>query len=111
MLRGARYRTVSRRFLCARFIGTAESRARQAGGIDESCTRNIGYSVAARCQRRRAGRWFGQWRHWLASSWRERLARHRRVHEDMSAFLLMVKSEEQTSELQSLMRISYAVFC
>src|SRR3546814_5489178 len=28
-----------------------------------------------------------------------------------SAALIMVRSEEHTSELQSLMRISYAVFC
>src|SRR3546814_3154264 len=31
--------------------------------------------------------------------------------EDLRAFGLVVRSEEHTSELQSLMRISYAVFC
>src|SRR3546814_2589330 len=31
--------------------------------------------------------------------------------DDASAQLLVVRSEEHTSELQSLMRISYAVFC
>src|SRR3546814_5511496 len=30
---------------------------------------------------------------------------------DFAAFLATVRSEEHTSELQSLMRISYAVFC
>src|SRR3546814_4247469 len=29
----------------------------------------------------------------------------------VTAFLLLLRSEEHTSELQSLMRISYAVFC
>src|SRR3546814_2047883 len=29
----------------------------------------------------------------------------------LSLFLLLMRSEEHTSELQSLMRISYAVFC
>src|SRR3546814_6318384 len=33
------------------------------------------------------------------------------VEESRSANLSRVRSEEQTSELQSLMRISYAVFC
>src|SRR3546814_1152338 len=30
---------------------------------------------------------------------------------DLQAFLCGIRSEEHTSELQSLMRISYAVFC
>src|SRR3546814_1770602 len=34
-----------------------------------------------------------------------------RADEEFEAFLLEVRSEEHTSELQSLMRISYAVFC
>src|SRR3546814_3802260 len=33
------------------------------------------------------------------------------AHLDMSRSLLTLRSEEHTSELQSLMRISYAVFC
>src|SRR3546814_6870139 len=32
-------------------------------------------------------------------------------HEDQTAFIRQIRSEEHTSELQSLMRISYAVFC
>src|SRR3546814_6153391 len=34
-----------------------------------------------------------------------------RTHEDAPRVLLANRSEEHTSELQSLMRISYAVFC
>src|SRR3546814_6509723 len=33
------------------------------------------------------------------------------VHYDMAEHALAIRSEEHTSELQSLMRISYAVFC
>src|SRR3546814_7377038 len=33
------------------------------------------------------------------------------AHEDIGRALLSDRSEEHTSELQSLMRISYAVFC
>src|SRR3546814_1995884 len=37
---------------------------------------------------------------------------HHRVHRHrLVGFALLVRSEEHTSELQSLMRISYAVFC
>src|SRR3546814_1155295 len=32
-------------------------------------------------------------------------------YEQMDAFMAKMRSEEHTSELQSLMRISYAVFC
>src|SRR3546814_1395419 len=40
------------------------------------------------------------------------LARDRaRYKATVSASALMIRSEEHTSELQSLMRISYAVFC
>src|SRR3546814_9678513 len=39
----------------------------------------------------------------------ETLDEHRRCVEDLAGVL--VRSEEHTSELQSLMRISYAVFC
>src|SRR3546814_5368592 len=36
---------------------------------------------------------------------------NRRILADQMEFLLVHRSEEHTSELQSLMRISYAVFC
>src|SRR3546814_7109631 len=36
---------------------------------------------------------------------------HTMVHEQLKSFLNGFRSEEPTSELQSLMRISYAVFC
>src|SRR3546814_4959306 len=36
---------------------------------------------------------------------------HRPSDRDHIAVLVLVRSEEHTSELQSLMRISYAVFC
>src|SRR3546814_9249252 len=41
------------------------------------------------------------------------LARRRSVspHDSLGANLVVQRSEEHTSELQSLMRISYAVFC
>src|SRR3546814_3948213 len=42
---------------------------------------------------------------------RVRLFRGRRIDTGANAALLRVRSEEHTSELQSLMRISYAVFC
>src|SRR3546814_4466110 len=35
----------------------------------------------------------------------------RRVHEELPFQVIVTRSEEHTSELQSLMRISYAVFC
>src|SRR3546814_6650698 len=50
----------------------------------------------------------------LAAVWRHRGDRERIVvPEDKRAFVAIrrVRSEEHTSELQSLMRISYAVFC
>src|SRR3546814_14504209 len=37
--------------------------------------------------------------------------RDRELEEDDSIFVRVVRSEEHTSELKSLMRISYAVFC
>src|SRR3546814_8355631 len=40
-----------------------------------------------------------------------RLCRARRDHQDTPEIKTSVRSEEHTSELQSLMRISYAVFC
>src|SRR3546814_4740243 len=40
-----------------------------------------------------------------------RPAEHRRHRLDRRAHDIVVRSEEHTSELQSLMRISYAVFC
>src|SRR3546814_3148096 len=42
--------------------------------------------------------------HWLGSQIREHLAARRDI-------AVTIRSEEHTSELQSLMRISYAVFC
>src|SRR3546814_3455548 len=39
------------------------------------------------------------------------LERARAAHEDLQARRTTGRSEEHTSELQSLMRISYAVFC
>src|SRR3546814_3340780 len=45
----------------------------------------------------------GGFAHGLLHSFRVRACRHRKHHRD--------RSEEHTSELQSLMRISYAVFC
>src|SRR3546814_11705254 len=45
--------------------------------------------------------------------WRVRFALHMLTgrHEDRLLFDHQIRSEEHTSELQSLMRISYAVFC
>src|SRR3546814_5757137 len=37
--------------------------------------------------------------------------RHSRFSRDIHGSLIAIRSEEHTSELQSLMRISYAVFC
>src|SRR3546814_1789134 len=42
---------------------------------------------------------------------RDRLACAQRVHPPRGSGVPRVRSEEHTSELQSLMRISYAVFC
>src|SRR3546814_6235384 len=41
----------------------------------------------------------------------QRTAFYRRGHPMGGALVLSIRSEEHTSELQSLMRISYAVFC
>src|SRR3546814_6218640 len=41
----------------------------------------------------------------------QRLGHRGDLGEDGDAILLLLRSEEHTSELQSLMRISYAVFC
>src|SRR3546814_5168725 len=38
-------------------------------------------------------------------------AKQSRIDADAAVSILVVRSEEHTSELQSLMRISYAVFC
>src|SRR3546814_5236936 len=46
----------------------------------------------------------------LCDEWLE-VEAGRRAHRDPPAGLLDSRSEEHTSELQSLMRISYAVFC
>src|SRR3546814_9162644 len=43
--------------------------------------------------------------------WRHRLRSHQRDAQQHEAEPGIVRSEEHTSELQSLMRISYAVFC
>src|SRR3546814_2646524 len=40
-----------------------------------------------------------------------RTRRHRRLHDQLFGIERPARSEEHTSELQSLMRISYAVFC
>src|SRR3546814_8263016 len=55
---------------------------------------------------RRRGRWPGQWSVRSESS---RATYSMAVSRSASA--LATRSEEHTSELQSLMRISYAVFC
>src|SRR3546814_8575896 len=53
---------------------------------------------------------FGSWTHWLRNV--SRLAAYFRVIvPDMPGYGDSDRSEEHTSELQSLMRISYAVFC
>src|SRR3546814_8942996 len=44
-------------------------------------------------------------RHWMM------LLGRKSAEEKVASFLLEMRSEEHTSELQSLMRISYAVFC
>src|SRR3546814_2081444 len=46
----------------------------------------------------------------MLSSFGRRGKRHRR-HRPWGAPPIIIRSEEHTSELQSLMRISYAVFC
>src|SRR3546814_8500323 len=39
------------------------------------------------------------------------LTEHYRCHPEIASYFNEARSEEHTSELQSLMRISYAVFC
>src|SRR3546814_4057205 len=69
-------------------------------------------AAGSRCPERQADR--RRWRsaEWWSPAWRTA----RRPWpcgnaSDAVAFLLSLRSEEHTSELQSLMRISYAVFC
>src|SRR3546814_5963332 len=50
-------------------------------------------------------------RHALQRGQRARQQVHRHLHQDEQQRELLFRSEEHTSELQSLMRISYAVFC
>src|SRR3546814_4994326 len=44
-------------------------------------------------------------------AWPERFSRHRNSRRRLRTSIESARSEEHTSELQSLMRISYAVFC
>src|SRR3546814_13663708 len=56
----------------------------------------------------------GQCRYWLRYSCRNGRADHRNIEKrpvDKARLSWRRRSEEHTSELQSLMRISYAVFC
>src|SRR3546814_8843213 len=46
-----------------------------------------------------------------SSYWRRRVPRPVLQHQCRAEGLTLARSEEHTSELQSLMRISYAVFC
>src|SRR3546814_8990893 len=60
---------------------------------------------------------FGSLRSWNARAWflADRtffdIDRRRAGHHDPESIVDSLRSEEHTSELQSLMRISYAVFC
>src|SRR3546814_4203073 len=57
----------------------------------------------------------GRWRirswQWRANAWRPRIAQARMAGGKIEISGAIDRSEEHTSELQSLMRISYAVFC
>src|SRR3546814_1932402 len=62
----------------------------------------------------RRRRWRGSWDHVRPSAvdhWRGRLGRLHARHLVLCMGVRLRRSEEHTSELQSLMRISYAVFC
>src|SRR3546814_2547136 len=48
---------------------------------------------------------------WRLSSWVENIPFHASVTAPVEPGSAKIRSEEHTSELQSLMRISYAVFC
>src|SRR3546814_1114041 len=65
-------------------------------GRDDSRQRVGGPAAADRHRRRLVAAVVGQ---------------HRIEHRRLAVVVLRVRSEEHTSELQSLMRISYAVFC
>src|SRR3546814_2880463 len=99
------------------------SRARQR--CDQRLRQEI---VALFLQRQQSGQVFGQLRILLTQRGQAALARRRveleqrveqrgqplpafGVHEASARPVLIARSEEHTSELQSLMRISYAVFC
>src|SRR3546814_4741198 len=47
----------------------------------------------------------------ISGASRDRASISRDVRLEEHSFLITIRSEEHTSELQSLMRISYAVFC
>src|SRR3546814_1399010 len=94
------------------------------GGLD-----HLSHLARARARNRREGRQVvlvqdGQAlalaRHPAAIDQQRMLARRRRpalrigrglVHDGVLSLIITTRSEEHTSELQSLMRISYAVFC
>src|SRR3546814_9658893 len=78
------------------------------------------YTTLFRSLRGVDGKLFGQQRHHRLHAIQQGEGRktateqrHHRTHEQRGAFfdVDVVRSEEHTSELQSLMRISYAVFC
>src|SRR3546814_10609007 len=71
-----------------------------SGGAQPSLSRlDIGPQISARLP-------IGKGHARLALEWRQRIAGRARPPSGLA-----VRSEEHTSELQSLMRISYAVFC
>src|SRR3546814_6881989 len=55
-------------------------------------------------QKDKVGPYSYNWAHSPAAAWQS-------IADGVADFLVLERSEEHTSELQSLMRISYAVFC
>src|SRR3546814_8995783 len=96
----------------------ALDRQRQSGDgddvrrVERADAEHRQYRVLARlCRLRRAGIAFGRVRlRALRSLW-QRAAVDRRGRDDGGVADDQPRSEEHTSELQSLMRISYSVFC
>src|SRR3546814_2443129 len=95
------------------FLGTREGRDFVGGGFLDHAGR--GFLMLHFLGERLEARWIG---HAVRTSDLDRVldqqpatlvTGHGALHEDKAA--IGVRSEEHTSELQSLMRISYAVFC
>src|SRR3546814_7884483 len=85
---------------------------RRKSATSSSERRSAASAAAAGSSARRT--WVRSWRKWASKPWltfHDRTSASKKFQCDESSTVVPTRSEEHTSELQSLMRISYAVFC